>query len=118
MGLRWWFNTVSLSLLGLITEVAEKVFAVLMLNGWDEFPQEFAVAHCGTARPIHANHVLIKLTNINDSSCLVPFQWMGTNLVVDSHMVTDLELRESSGMFCPPLGCTYICDGCVKPLLA
>ena len=49
---------------------------------WGEFPQEFVVPECGSARSIHSDQVLIELANFNDQTSLVPLGRVGAGLVL------------------------------------
>ena len=68
-------------------------------RNWGVLSEKFPVAYRNPVRPINSNYVLIKLTNCNDDTGLVPFQWVQSNLVLDSHMVSNSERNEPFRVF-------------------
>ena len=50
----------------------------------DVLHEEFTIAE---SRSINSYHILVKLQDFNDNSRLVPFEWMRSCLILDSHVV-------------------------------
>ena len=44
---------------------------------------------------------LIKLLNLNNSTSFIPFQWVGSSLILDTYMVTNTKCWQLLGMLCP-----------------
>ena len=62
-----------------------------------EAPQKFPVAEGDSSRTIHFNSVLVELSHLDDYSSPVPFAWILANLVLDAHMISDLQLWQRAG---------------------
>ena len=50
---------------------------------------ELPVVDCDSARSIDSYHILVKLSDFDNDACFVPFHWVWTGLVLDSHVVAD-----------------------------
>ena len=63
----------------------------------DEAPQKFPVAEGDSSGAIHFDGILVELSHLYDCSSPVPFAWILANLVLDAHMISNLQLRQRAG---------------------
>ena len=60
-----------------------------------ELPEKLSVTQGGAVGAVSLYQVLVKLPDLNNYSCLVPFERVRAGLVLDAYMVTNLERGEA-----------------------
>ena len=53
-------------------------------------PQEYMVTQFDAARSINPDHLLIDLAYFNDCASFIPFDGMGTSLILDANSITNM----------------------------
>ena len=56
---------------------------------WGVLSEKFSVTDGDSARAVDSHRILVKLSNLDDVTCLVPFGGVWTCLVLDTDMVAN-----------------------------
>ena len=71
-------------------------------------PQEFPVSDCDPSRAIYPCDILVKLSYLDNNSCLVPSRGVWSGLVLDPYMVSHYQGWKPFCVLGPPFRCLHM----------